>query len=150
MWNYIYYGWKNAEFPRYFGEWIYDNHISRKDAEFEFENVCIASIHDTDIEHSVTFYSYTDQWIYSSDVINIEHVNREVTYFGEYTIKRQNKKLAVTKNFIGLAFLPSITCEDGFYHFLSRYIRFIWGALENTGWFRYSDLILPDPTESGG
>ena len=87
-------------------------------------------------------YSYTDQWVYSGDVIKIEHFNQALKHNGTYTIKRHTE---VDRNmyFNGTAFLPTIWCKQRlFYFFLSQNLRFIWGAMEETGLSTLLDLTL--------
>ena len=122
-WTYVYFGWMTGAYPRYVGEVVYDKYISRNDEVYRFENVCIASVHDSKDGHDVTLHAYTDNWEYDSDVITMEHLDWKFQRFGQYTVKRHNKNGA--RNFQGAAILPTVSCSDGFFHFLAHYVRFV-------------------------
>ena len=124
-WTYVYVGWMTGAYPRYVGEIVYEKYISRNDEVYTLENVCIESVHDTKDGHDVTLHAYTDTWEDESDVITLEHLNWKFQRFGQYTIKKRNRNRA--RNFEGAAILSTVSCSDGFFHFLAHYVRFVWG-----------------------
>ena len=64
-------------------------------------------------------------------------------YLGKYTIKSHTN--CDVKQFSGVAFFPSISCVKNrfyVYFFLAQNVRFIWGAMEEIGLSKLSNLTL--------